>query len=97
VCEGEDFALCLTGWEVPAPPGTPDRARRFEAIWSVEPDVVREASRICAAITATRRPALVEAARPRLEAPPTLAPESERAVTARMLSHVSAELSRAGG
>jgi DNA-binding transcriptional MerR regulator len=100
VCEGEDFALCLAGWESPAAAGTPDRARRFEAIWSVEPDVVREASRICAGVAAARRPSLVEAARPRLQAPPALAPQSQlrlaAAVTARMLSHLAAELSPAG-
>ena len=98
VCEGEDFALCLTGWESPESAGTPDEWRRFEAIWSVEPDAVREASRICAAIAADRRPALVDGARSRLESPPALAPESQlrlsSAVTARMLSHLSARLIR---
>ena len=101
VCEGEDFALCLTGWESPERAGTSDAGRRFETIWSVEPDVVREASRICAAIAAARRPALIDAARSRLEAPPSLAPESQLrlagAVTARMLSHLSAQLTRSRG
>jgi DNA-binding transcriptional MerR regulator len=96
VCEGEDYSLCLTGWEIPEPDGTPDEWRRFEAIWSVEPDLVREASRICAAIAAVRRPSLVEAARARLEAPPVLAAESRlrlaSSVTARMLAHLSTRL-----
>jgi DICT domain-containing protein len=98
VCEGEDFALCLTGWESPETAGNSDDGRRFEAIWSVEPDVVREASRICAAIAAARRPALVDPARVRLEAPPVLGPESQlrlaSAVTARMLSHLSSQMTR---
>ena len=98
VCEGEAFALCLTGWEAPESAGASDQWRRFETIWSVEPDVVREASRICVAIAAARRPALVDAARSRLQAPPALAPESQLrlagAVTARMLSHLSTRLIR---
>jgi DICT domain-containing protein/predicted DNA-binding transcriptional regulator AlpA len=55
VCEGRDFALCLTGWEQPASGPVRDARPRFEAIWSVEPDVVREASRICCAIAAAMR------------------------------------------
>ena len=70
VCEGEDFALCLSGWESPDSAGMPDESRRFETIWSVEPDVVREAARICSAIAAARRPALVETARARLRRRP---------------------------
>lgn len=101
VCEGQDFALCLTGWEPPESGQAPDEMRRFEAVWSVEPDVVREASRICCAIAAARRPAVGEAARTRLEAPLSAAPESQlrlaTAVTARMLSHVSSRLAGAGG
>lgn len=101
VCEGQDFALCLAGWEPPESGQTPDGMRRFEAIWSVEPEVVREASRICCAIATARRPAVGEAARARLEAPLAAAPESQlrlaTAVTARMLSHVSSRLARAAG
>jgi MerR family transcriptional regulator, light-induced transcriptional regulator len=101
VCEGQDFALCLTGWEPPESGQSPDGMRRFEAIWSVEPEVVREASRICCAIAAARRPDVAEAARARLEAPLSAAPESQlrlaSAVTARMLSHVSSRLAGAAG
>jgi MerR family transcriptional regulator, light-induced transcriptional regulator len=93
VCEGQDFALCLTGREPPESGAGPEGMRRFEAIWTVEPEVVREASRTCCAIAAARRPVVAEAARARLEATPSAAPESQlrlaSAVTARMLSHVS--------
>lgn len=99
VCEGDDFALCLTGWEAPDSSVRLDSQRTFEAIWSVEPTVVREASKICAAIVAESRPSLIEPARARLDAPPSLAPESQlrlaSAVSARMLSHLSAWLIRA--
>jgi MerR family transcriptional regulator, light-induced transcriptional regulator len=101
VCEGQDFALCLTGWEPPESGQRPDGMRRFETIWSVEPEVVREASWICCAIASARRPAVAEAARTRLEAPLSAAPESQlrlaSAVTARMLSHVSTRLAGAAG
>lgn len=101
VCEGQDFALCLTGWEPPESAQRPDGMRRFEAIWSVEPEVVREASRICCAFAAAKRPAVAEAARPRLEAPLSAPGESQlrlaSAVTARMLAQVSSRLAGAAG
>ena len=101
VCEGQDFALCLAGWEPPESGQVPDGMRRFEAIWSVEPDVVREASRICCAIAAARRPGIAEAGRARLEMPlsPTLESQLRlaSAVTARTLAHVSRRLAGAAG
>jgi MerR family transcriptional regulator, light-induced transcriptional regulator len=96
VCEGQNFGLCLTGWEPPGDGEGPDGMRRFEAIWSVEPEVVREASRICCAIAAAKRPAVAEAARARLEAPLSAVAEAQlrlaSSVTARMLAHLSARL-----
>jgi MerR family transcriptional regulator, light-induced transcriptional regulator len=93
VCEGQDFALCMTGWERPRGEQGLDRMRRFEAIWSAEPEVVREAARICCAIAATKRPAIAEAAQARLEAPLAATGQSQvrlaSAVTARMLSYAS--------
>ncbi len=101
VCEGEDFTLCLSGWEPPDRAGAGEQGRRFELIWSVEPDVVREASRICAAVAAERRPALIDGARARLDAPLSLPAESQLrlagAITARLLSHLSSPLIRAAG
>lgn len=96
VCEAEDFALCLTGWEAPDRTGPGDDGRCFEAIWSVEPDVVREASQICAAIAADKRPALTEAAHARFDSPPALASAAQLrlagAITARLLSHLSSRM-----
>ena len=46
ICDGEAGGACLFGWEPPCD----GVERRFEAVWSVEPDVVREAARICAAL-----------------------------------------------
>ena len=94
VCEGEDFGVCLTGWESPDHADGPDGARRFEAIWSVEPEVVREATRICAAVAEAAGSPPRAATRARLEGPLTLDPQSQLrlagVVTARMLGHLSA-------
>lgn len=101
VCAGQGFGVCLAGWETLEGGRTPERLRRFEAVWSVEPEVVREASRICCAIAAARRPGVAEAARVRLEAPMSAPAESQLRlasdVTARMLSHVSNQLAGASG
>ena len=100
-CEGQDFAVCLTGWEPLDSSPTVDRERRFEAIWSVEPDVVRAASAICASIVDAARPALLDPVRARLESPPSLSPEAQlrlaTAVTARVLSGLSTRLIHAPG
>lgn len=44
VCDAPGHAVCMAGRELP-----PDRERprEFEVVWSVEPDVVREATMIC--------------------------------------------------
>jgi DNA-binding transcriptional MerR regulator len=46
VCLAPDYGVCLSAWE---PPGA-DPHRELETIWSVEPDVVTEAARICISI-----------------------------------------------
>lgn len=98
VCEGQSFALCLTAWEPPVSRERPEGTRCFEAIWTAEPDVVREASRICCALAADRRPAVAEAARDRLAAPLSATSESQlrlaSAVMARALSYASIQLTR---
>ncbi len=70
VCCAAGHAACLAAWEPPPMPGRRSPARVFEAIWSVEPEVVWEAARICAGIAAARRPALIDPVRARLESDP---------------------------
>ena len=48
VCEAPDYPAMLTAWELPGQSTVPDRLRLFEAIWTVEPGVVRDAARACA-------------------------------------------------
>jgi MerR family transcriptional regulator, light-induced transcriptional regulator len=56
VCDAPDRPACLAGWERPGQPARPDSGRRFEAVWSVDPLVVREAARICAELADGYRP-----------------------------------------
>jgi MerR family transcriptional regulator, light-induced transcriptional regulator len=61
-------SACLVGWERPQAAGEP---RVFETIWTVEPEVVREAARLCCELAAGRAPGLVDDLRDRLaDAPP---------------------------
>ncbi len=46
VCDGPESAAVLAGRERPGRDGRADRGRLFEATWSVEPTVVREAARV---------------------------------------------------
>jgi DICT domain-containing protein len=94
VCEGESFAACLAGWELPEAAAGPDGRRRFESIWSVEAEVVREAARACAAIAATGGLTMADGVSARLDEPLSPSLESQLRlstdVSARMLSHISA-------
>ena len=46
ICDAPDSAACLVGWEHPGQTATPDADRMFEAIWTAEPPVVRQAAHI---------------------------------------------------
>jgi DICT domain-containing protein len=48
VCWDQRMAACLVGWELPARRRGADRARRFEAVWTIDPAVVRSAALMCA-------------------------------------------------
>jgi MerR family transcriptional regulator, light-induced transcriptional regulator len=93
VCCAADHAVCLAAWEPPGGGAGAPEQRVFESVWSVEPEVVWEATRICAGIAAEQHAELIDPVRDRLEAdpgPPTM--EQLRlaaAVTNRMLSYLS--------
>ena len=71
VCDAPDYPACVAGWEVPGRTDTGDGGRRFEVIWTVDPQVVRHAARICAGLIG---PGLLnEALVDRLEATPPAA------------------------
>ena len=50
VCDAADYPAMLTAWELPGQSVVPDRQRLFEAMWTVEPAVVRHAAQACAQI-----------------------------------------------
>jgi DICT domain-containing protein len=93
VCCASDHAVCLAAWEPPPVSIGASQDRAFESIWSVEPDVVWEAARICAAIAAGKRSELIDPVQARLESDPG-PPTSEQlrlatAITNRTLSYLS--------
>jgi DNA-binding transcriptional MerR regulator len=57
VCAAPGTAAYLAGRERPGQPAGPDAARLFEASWSVEPDVVRDAAEIGLALAEAQSPA----------------------------------------
>lgn len=46
ICDAPDYPACLSAWELPGQQNQNDPDRLFEAIWSLDPSVVRDASRI---------------------------------------------------
>lgn len=53
VCESPDRPVCMVGWERP---GEGLGRRRFEVVWSVDPQVVREAARVALELSELHRP-----------------------------------------
>jgi DICT domain-containing protein/predicted DNA-binding transcriptional regulator AlpA len=60
VCEAPGHAVCLAGLELPQSSGPSDSRRRFEVVWSVEPEVVRTATHICLGLTRRASPQLAD-------------------------------------
>lgn len=59
ICDAPSSAACLVGWERPGHDGD---GRRFEAIWTVEPAIVRDAARIGIDLVSRHVPALTSLA-----------------------------------
>ena len=53
VVDAPGYAACLLGWEQPQPQPVAELERRFEAIWTLDPRVVRRAAQV--AVTLARR------------------------------------------
>jgi DICT domain-containing protein len=91
VVDAPGFCACLAGWERPGQEGA-DRDRLFEVIWSMEREVVREATKIGLELAVNRAPEIADLVPERLSQPP--APSSPElrnatALTNRMLSYVT--------
>jgi MerR family transcriptional regulator, light-induced transcriptional regulator len=53
-----DHGVVVSGWELPGPENVPDAERRFEAIWSVDPKVARDAALAAVALLERAHPEL---------------------------------------
>ncbi len=52
VCDSPEMSMALTAWELPGQTTVRDSDRLFETLWTVEPQPVREAARVCATVAA---------------------------------------------
>jgi MerR family transcriptional regulator, light-induced transcriptional regulator len=59
IVDAPGFAACLAGWEQPeaAADGAGDRGRRFETIWTLDPESTRRAARAATRLAASIEPA----------------------------------------
>lgn len=92
VCHAPGASACLAGWEPPGQDDVPDAERRFEAIWTVDPELVWEAADAGAALCERNAPEV--AARIRESMGPRPAPSSPdvrgvAALARRMVSYVA--------
>lgn len=60
VVDAPGYAACLLAWEQPQSPDAdlPDAERRFEAAWTLDPEVVRRASQVSCALVRRADPKL---------------------------------------
>jgi DICT domain-containing protein len=60
VVDAPGFAACLSAWEPPVAEPPKDEDRLFEAFWTLEPTVVRAATRAGAVIARERAPEVAD-------------------------------------
>jgi DICT domain-containing protein len=56
ICDAPDLPACMAAVERPGQEGVADSRRRFEAVWTVDPQAVRHASRVAATLADEYRP-----------------------------------------
>ena len=95
LCDSPTFSACLAGQELSNAPvaGEAHRASAFDAVWSVEPDVVRDVARAAVGIAASTVPQVFDATRARLGHPPTFGHDVMRTMTV-LTNRIIAELDR---
>jgi DICT domain-containing protein len=89
VCEGERLSVAMTAWELAREGGVADADRRFETIWTVEPDAVRHVVDAAMAMAAGTAPALARHLGER-PAPPTPDLGSVMALVSRCIAYIGA-------
>jgi DICT domain-containing protein len=88
VCDAPDAAACVAGFERPvARRGEP---RRFEAVWSVSPAVVRDAALMGAALAGDRAPSLAVLGQGPRCVDPDATLRRAAAVTSRVIAYLDA-------
>jgi DICT domain-containing protein len=87
---------CLAAWEQPSPDELPDAQRRFEVVWSVEPEVVRAATELAADLLWRLAPSVAQRMPARSGDAATTADELRFATSLshRMVSYLGALLDR---
>lgn len=93
ICDAPDLPACLAAVERPGHEGGPGSRRRFEVVWTVDPRVVRHASRVAAELADEYRPGWRSAELTILdEEPPGASPDLRRAsdLLGRMIGYVDA-------
>ena len=69
VCDAPGFAALLSAWERPGQDDVPDPQRTFETVWSVEPELVRDAALVSRGLAERSCPGVIGKLDQRLEAP----------------------------
>jgi MerR family transcriptional regulator, light-induced transcriptional regulator len=91
VVHAPDASACLAGWEIPEPTVPTDSERRFEVLWSPEPEVALAAVAIAVQLVAPHAPDTARALRSAAAEPVTPSSPELRAAAGqahRMLSYL---------
>ena len=100
IIDAPGYAACLLAWEQPGvtePGGPDDLDRRFEAIWTIDPDATRRAAQVAARLAGAADPALGEQLQQVLEDRPLAFEQPAPALTAltnRIVAYLEASSSR---
>lgn len=100
VVDAPGYAACLLAWEQPGvtEPGGPDDAdRRFEAIWTIDPEATRRAAQVAARLAGRADPLLGERLEELLSDRPLALEEPAPALTAltnRMIAYLETAADR---
>lgn len=97
VCDAPGFSACVAGWELPSPPGTADRDRRFETVWTLDPGSVRAATNVGLSLLAESDPDRADGLAASLAGPTGVAsPDLQRATAlfARIVEYTQDVLGR---
>ncbi len=96
VVDAPGYAACLLAWEQPGVSDVPDPHRRFEAIWTVDPEATRRAAQVAARLAGRADPEFGERVTEILEDRPLAMEEPAPALTAltnRMIAYMEAATS----